>query len=245
MKTNEQEGILMRITLGKLGKTFLLTRWLPTLVVLQALCLGMAWRAYPHYSFFDHDISFLGLPRRNPMGWWFWSVGMGITGIMMWPVARWGSLQMDELTAGQTPWQRKFVAMGSVTSRCSCYGLLALALIPQYPSLVLAHGLGTAFGFGGLYLTVLFYWSVFLWGASLGVAKKARLLTVAVCWGPVGFLVTQGYRFFAYGEIGRKIRVTDQSHFLRFSLWEWMLFFCAMTSVFLLLLLLPDRKNAQ
>jgi hypothetical protein len=150
---------------------------------------------------------------------------------------------MDDLTARQTPSRRNLVAMGSVASRCACFGLVGLALIPQYRGFDAPHQFAGLFALGGLYLTVL-CWSIPLWGTSLSLAKTL-LLTLAACWGPLGFLATQGYRFFAFGEIGRGMKVKDQSILLRFSLWEWMLFFCVTTCVILLVLLLPNRKNAQ
>jgi hypothetical protein len=224
-------------------KAFVLTRWLPALLLLQALLLGLAWRAYPRYSPLDHDISFLGHPRLNPLGWLFWSLGMGVTGVMMWPVIGWTALRMRELTARQAPWQRRLVAIGTACSRGSCFGLIGLALIPQYPGLDPAHQLAGACAFGGMYVTMLFFWCVPLWSTSLGVAKLL-LLTVCAYWGPVGWCATQGYRFFAFGEVGRKILVKNQSLLLRFSLWEWLLFVCGSTSMILLVLLLPEDKQA-
>jgi hypothetical protein len=51
----------------------------------------------------------------------------------------------------------------------------------------------------------LFFWPFPLWGTSMGLTKNL-LSTLGAYWGPVGFLVTQGYRFFAYGEIGDEIK---------------------------------------
>ena len=127
--------ILMQFSLHEPSRTFLLSCWIPAQFVVCAACLVLAARSYPHYSMFDHDISFLGHPRLNPAGWLFWSAGMGLGGVMLWPVTVYMSRSMRALTAGQSPGRRRLVAAGTVASRCACFGLLGLALIPQFPGL--------------------------------------------------------------------------------------------------------------
>lgn len=222
------------------GKLFLLTCWFPAIALVQVVCLAAAWRTYPHYSMYAHEISDLGDPRHNPSGWLFWYLSMALAGVMLRPVTAYVRTRIESLTVGRKPWRENLVRIGSTTARYSCYGLIALALIPQYKGMDPIHQLAGVFAFGGMYVAVLYFWCLPLWGTLLGWVKPL-LATFGAYWGPVGFLVTQGYRFFAYGEIGDEIKVRNQSLLLRFALWEWMLFFCLMTSLVVLVLILPDR----
>ena len=66
---------------------------------------------------------------------------------------------------------------------------------------------------------------------------------LAVGWGPAGFLLTQGWRFFVYGELGHDVNVSPQYLLLRFSLWEWLLFFCLFPALLLVVFRLPDPRR--
>ena len=167
---------------------------------------------------------------------------MAFAGLMLPPVLGYLLVRMEELTAGLSPWRRKLVRMGVAASRYACFGLIALALIPQYRVLDALHQIAGVFAFGGLYITVLFLWSIPLWGTSLGFTKTS-LITLGACWAPVGFLITQGYRYAAYGEIGDQIKTRHESLLLRFSFWEWLLYFCLMFSLVVYVSVLP-RKNS-
>lgn len=227
----------------ELPRTFLLACWLPAQFVVGAVCLVLAARSYPHYSLFDHDISFLGHPRLNPAGWLFWSAGMGLDGLMLWPVAVSMSRSMLALTAGQSSGGRRLAAAGAVASRCACVGLLGLALIPQYPGLDPAHELAGVLAMGGLYVALWIF-------AGILVCSPPRRLTqtllfaLALGWGPAGFLLTQGWRLFVYGEVGHDVGASSQYLLLRFSLWEWLLYFCLFPALLLVVLRLPDPRSA-
>jgi hypothetical protein len=211
--------------------------------VICAACLVLAARSYPHYSMFDHDISFLGDRRLNPAGWQFWSAGMGLSGVMLWPVAVHISRRMRALTAGQFPGRRRFVAAGTVASRCACFGLVGLALIPLFPVLDPAHELAGVLAMGGLYVAMWCFAGILICSPPISLAKTL-LFGLAVGWGPVGFLLTQGWRFFVYGELGHDVNVSPQWLLLRFSLWEWLLFFCLFTAQVVVVSRLPDRWSA-
>ena len=232
----------MRFPLHELSRTFLLSCWIPAQFVVCAACLVLAARSYPHYSMFDHDISFLGHPRLNPAGWLFWSAGMGLDGLMLWPVTVYISRSMRALTAGQSPGRRRLVAAGTVASRCACVGLLGLALIPQYPGLDPAHELAGVLAMGGLYVALWIFAGILICSPPISLAKTL-LFGLALGWGPVGFLLTQGWRFFVYGEVGHDVNVSSQYLLLRFSLWEWLLYFCLFPALLLVVLCLPDPRS--
>lgn len=230
---------------GNASKGFLLRRWLPLLLALWGGCFALSWRAYPGYRMVHHDISFLGHPRLNPQGWGFWSMGMGIAGTMLLPLTSYASRRMHELTSGQSPTCRTRVALGERCLRVACWGLLGLALIPQVPGFDLGHQAAGALAFGGFYVTVLFLWLIpFLGIPELSTAMRVGF-AFSAWWSVVGFLATQGYRFFAYGELGRRITHKGQSVLLRFSLWEWMLFVGITSSFVLLVVLLTDCQEAR
>jgi hypothetical protein len=216
--------------------------WIPAQFGICAACLALAARSYRHYSLFDHDISFLGDRRLNPAGWQFWSVGMGLSGLMLWPVTVHISRRMRALTAGQLPGRRSLVAAGTVASRCACFGLVVLALIPQFPGLDPAHELAGVLAMGGLYVALWFFAGILVCSPPISPAKTL-LFGVALGWGPVGYLVTQGWRFFVYGEVGHDVSVSPQYLLLQFSLWEWLLFLCLFPALLLVVLRLPDPPS--
>ena len=193
---------------------------------------ALAARVYPDYSLADHDISFLGHPRQNPAGWLFWSAGMGLAGLMLWPVTVHIPRSLRALTAGQSPARRRLVAAAAPASRCSSIGLVGLALIPQLPGLDHAHELAGVLAMGGMYVAL---WLIagLLAGSPPTSTGKTWLLILAVGWGPAGFLLTQGWRFFVYGELGHDVGAGPQYLLLRFSLWEWLLFVCLFPALLL------------
>jgi len=208
-----------------MNRIVLLACWIPALTVLIATCLLLAGRTYPDYSLVDHDISFLGHPRMNPAGWGFWSAAMALGGVMLWPVATYISRAMRALTADRSLRQRRLAAWGAWAARCASIGMFGLALVPQLPGLDPPHQLAGVMAMGGLYVALWLFVGILI--ASLPIGPMgAVLLIAAVAWGPIGFLATQGWRFFRYGELGHDAKVTPQLPLLQFSLWEWLLYFC-------------------
>lgn len=234
---------MSHIPLLQLSRTFVLACWIPAQFAVCAMCLVLAAHTYPHYSIFDHDISFLGHPRQNPAGWLFWSAGMGLDGLMLWPVTVYISRGIRALTAGQSTGRRRLVATGTAASCCACAGLLGLALIPQYPGLDPAHQLAGVLAMGGLYVALWIFAWILICSPPISVAKT-MLLVLSLGWGPVGFLLTQGWRFFVYGEVGHDVNVSSPYLLLRFSLWEWLLYFCLFPGLLLVVSLLPDSRSA-
>ena len=229
------------LTLHRPSKIFLLLFWLPAQFAICAVCLALAARSYPHYSMFDHDISFLGHPRLNPGGWLFWSAGMGLAGLMLWQVTAY-LRGTRALTAGQSPAHRRLAAAGTLASRCSSIGLIGLALIPQFPGLDHAHELAGVLAMGGMYVALWLFAAILIGSPPTGAAKTL-LLVLAVGWGPAGFLLTQGWRWFVHGELGHDVHVDPQHLLLQFSLWEWLLFVCLFPALLLVVACLPDAGS--
>jgi len=231
---------------GEAGKTFYLAFWFPVLWALWGACFVLAARSYPGYEISNHDISFLGDPALNPKGWWFWSIGMGIAAMMAFPPIAYASRRMEELTVRQGCGGRRLVSVGSICMRCACLGLAGLALVPQGPKLLdLIHTISGVFAFGGEYVTLLFFWGAPLFKVQEMSVARLALFTVSAWWAVAGFLATQGYRFFAYGELGHDLKNKGESVFLRFSLWEWMLFAAVTTSFAILVALLPSKDETD
>jgi hypothetical protein len=230
---------------GEAGKTLYLGLWLPVLSAIWAACFLFAWCAYPGYQIANHDISDLGAPAMNPHGWRYWSIGMGIVAFMALPPIAYASRRMAELTSGQSDGGRRLVSLGAICLRGACLGLAGLALAPQGHTFDTMHVISGVFAMGGAYVTLLFFWGAPLF--HVGEMSRARLafFTVSAWWGVVGFLATQGYRFFAYGEVGHDYTHKGESLLLRFSLWEWMLFAAVTTSFALLVALLPPKIHGM
>ena len=92
---------------------------------------------------------------------------------------------------------------------------------------------------GGLYVALWIFAGLLTRTAPISLAKTL-LFCLAVGWGPVGYLLTQGWRFFVYGELGHDVNVSPQGLLLRFSLWEWLLFFCLFPALLVVVWRLPD-----
>jgi len=230
---------------GEAGKTYQLAFWLPVLWVLWGACFAWAAHCYHGYQISDHDISDLGNPAKNPKGWWYWSLGMGIAAFMIFPPIAFASRRMEELTSRHTRRGKRLVSIGTICMRCACFGMAGLALVPQNHNLDIIHVISGVFAFGGVYVTLLFFWSVPLFKVQEMSVARLVLFTVSAWWAVVGFLTTQGYRFFAYGEVGHALKHRRESVFLRFSLWEWMLFVALTTSFAILVALLPSKSETD
>lgn len=227
------------------SRIFLLAYWIPAQFVGCAACLMLAARSYSHYSLFDHDISFLGHPSLNPRGWWYWSAGMGVGGLMLWPLTVYLARGMRALTAAQSAGRRRLVAAGTLAGRSACVGLLGLAVIPQSPSLDAAHQLAGVLAMGGLYVALWIFAGILTTSPRASLAK-ALFFGVVVGWGPAGFLLTQGWRYFAYGEAGHDVSASTQHLLLlRFSLWEWLLYFCLFPALVLVVCCVPEQKGSE
>lgn len=221
------------------GKKFYLLFWLPLLAALWSACFVSSARAYPGYQMPNRDISDLGDPAMNPHGWWLWSIGMGIAAVMIFPAFVHASRRMKELTLRQTGRDRWQVSLGSICLRCACLGMAGLALVPQGPQYYdLIHTISGVFAFGGVYVTLLFLWGPALFQVPEMSAPRLAIFVLSAWWAVAGFLITQGYRFFAYGEMGHHNN-KGESVLLHFSLWEWMLFAAVTSSFAILVALLP------
>jgi hypothetical protein len=195
----------------------------------------------------SRDISDLGQPKGNPDGWMFWSLGMGIAALMLIPLCSYAIRTMKALHKTSPPGIQRKVRWGAWLLRLSCLGLVGLALIPQYGYAWLDAGHQTSgvFAMGGMYATLLFLWGR-TWRAVPQVAKwKVVAFHVAAWWAVVGFLGTQGYRFFR-GDMKNDVHSIvgiARNPFFRFSLWEWNLFIGLTSAFFLFLLILPESPS--
>lgn len=95
---------------------------------------------------------------------------------------------------------------------------------------------------GGMYVALWLFAAILASSPPTSVAKTL-LFVLAVGWGPAGFLLTQGWRLFVYGELGHDAIVSPQHLLLRFSLWEWLLFVCLFPALLLVVVRLPKRWN--
>ena len=246
MQTNRKaRESLLSACRGEAGKTLYLAFWLPVLSALWAACFVLAMHSYSGYRISSHDISDLGDPAMNPKGWWFWSMGMGLTALLAFPPISYAARRMEKLTIRQTDRGRRLVSLCTISMRCACLGLVGLALVRQSYHPDALHVISGVFAMGGAYVTLLFFWGAPLFKIREMSGARLTLFTLSAWWGVAGFLATQGYRFFAYGELGHDLKHRSESILLRFSLWEWMLFAAVTTSFALLVALLPAKVEAE
>jgi hypothetical protein len=231
---------------GDARKGIYLALWFPALALLWAGCFLLAARTYCGYEITTHDISALGDPGFNPRGWSWWSIGMGIAAVLIYSPIAHASRRMRELTTDQSRGTRRLVSIGAVCMRCGCLGMAGLALAPQRHGLGdLLHVIAGVFAFGGVYVTLLFFWSVPLFRVRDMSAVRLTLFTLSAWWAVIGYLSTQGFRYFAYGEAGHDLKHRGESILLRFSLWEWMLFAALVSSFAVLVAVLPTEMNPR
>jgi hypothetical protein len=231
-------GVILAQTFHLPKATFPLLCWIAAQAVVFAVCLLLSARTFPHYSLIDHDISFLGDPQLNPVGWWFWSAGMILDGLMLWPIATRLSGAIRALVAGQSLARRRLAAAGTFAARCCSIGLVGLGLIPQVPGIGPAHEVAGALAMGGMYVALWLFAAILITSPPISTLKTL-LLILAVGWGPAGYLLTQGWRFFVYDEGGHDVRVTPQLPLLQFSLWEWLLMICLLIAQVVVVCFLP------
>jgi endonuclease/exonuclease/phosphatase family metal-dependent hydrolase len=181
------------------------------------------------------DISFLGVPNKNPMGWIIWSLAFLLQGLVLFPAAMYMTRQMRVL------YPQKWMP-GAVSLVASSIGMVLLGLIPQFRSLGVIHIVSGVLAMGGLYMGLV------LWGYLFFLEKRINLILFVffaffLLFGPIGFLSTQGYRFIM-APLSYKIDDPACPWFLTFSIWEWVLLAGVFFAYVICLYLLCGRFSA-
>jgi hypothetical membrane protein len=224
-----EESLKNRINkffLGKYSGEFLKKVLGPISAIIFALSIGISWALYPDYDWTQMDVSYLGSPYRNPAGWIFWSVGMFLTGIIMFTI-------VGYIRRKLVPIFKIHAKIGVLFFYLSSFGMILLGLIPQFKGGIFAdlHFANALFAFGGLYFgTWTFCFHMLI---NEGFRKKA-LIMAALAFGSTTFLiVTQSLRLLAFPPN------SEIPNFLDFSLSEWVLLFGIFGAFTVFLLNLP------
>ncbi|MBD3351891.1 MAG: DUF998 domain-containing protein [Candidatus Lokiarchaeota archaeon] len=217
------------IMTGNFSKKFLTRVWIPIMLAIFIGFLAIAWLLFPGYDWTEMAISLLGNPQEHPNGWYFWAIGMAVTGFLMFPIPFYvyKTLQVDNENVKK---------IGCFLLLLSSFGMMGMGAIPNFDQINWLHEINAGFAMGGLYL------GLFILEFSIIKDKRIKKIWVVLflgcLWfGPVGFCITQFPGYFATGEfkdIG--------PWFLHFSTWEWALMVCVFVAFLLSAFIMPEKN---
>ena len=113
---------------GQFSKRFLTHKYLPLIYLQLSLFFLLAYAFYENYNFIRMDISFLGEPKKNPAGWYFWAIGMFFTGILVFPPIEYFYFRIRHLNKPIAIITRFLLILFGI-------GMIGLGAIPQYQNL--------------------------------------------------------------------------------------------------------------
>ena len=205
-----------------------LTHVIAPLIIITFIGLtAISWIIYPSYNWTTMNISYLGSPNRNPLGWIIWSIGMAATGFLLIPVVPYLHRRVVKI--------HKLAYVGTFFLLASLIGMIGIGLIPQFePDIFnIIHFINAIMALGGQYLCLGFYGICFLMEKSIRSNKLLITYTVLGWFAPIGTIITQSIRF--------SMGILDNTVFiLNFSIWEWMLLYCIFLDLILLLFMLKE-----
>jgi hypothetical membrane protein len=225
---------IQEIFKGKFSKHFLIHILVPMMVIVFAVFYALAWLSYSNFDWTQNDISFLGAPELNPNGWYYWAIGMALTGVLYIPVIPFVYKQLISVHKIGTKIGIFFLILSSI-------GTIGIGIIPQFPGLDIFHVVNATFAFGGLYLSMFNLGGVLLRDKSIRKSLLALFMAIGFG-GPVGFCATQGYRILN-GGVGRICPWVPCPCYLEFSTWEWMLLFFIFADLMVFLLIVPEHHK--
>jgi len=234
--SNEIMLKLKDILKGEYEKEFLIHRILPVLLGVFVTFLAISWIVYPVlFNPVFNDISFLGHPSRNPLGWIFWSIGMTASGILMFPIPPFIG---KKLYSGHNI-QKIFAVLGTGILYVSLVGMVLVGCIPQYSFINLIfediHLFNAILAFGGMYLAIGCWAICLIFDARTRTNKLMIPFTIAGWFTPIGFSISTVFRI----QGGYDLR---EVWILSVSLWEWSLLILGLLCFALVIFMLPDDE---
>jgi hypothetical protein len=224
--------------------------WIIVQASLYALFLYIAYRYHIKsnpYSIMKHTMSFLGshLERRNPKGWFFFSIGMIIMGIMFFPLILYYHHRML-IISEWAAW------LGTILQILGTIGIILVALFPDneeeesfYKDLqsgklhnVFAGILFVGLGIGNLWFGGMFVYDA-LWGDH--IFNSVRLIPPYVFF--VIILAIGGFLQLKWAKICKKDTtkvIFPGEGLYSFPLLEWTLILYVFGMVYYILLTLPN-----
>ena len=221
---------IKKLFIGEYSGDFLKKKLGPLSILVFAGFMGISWILFPNYNWTQMDISNLGHPELNPLGWIFWSIGLTLTGIIMLSITGYIKRRL-------IPIFNIHAKIGTFFYYLSAIGMIFLGLIPQFEGDIfkILHYMFAGFAFGGLYLGT--------WTFCIHMLKdeefkrKARVMTVLAFGPSMGLALTQSIRLlvsFPNNQI---------PWIIEFSLWEWLLLFGIFGAFVFLLFNLPKNEK--
>ena len=213
---------------GKYSGDFLKKRLGPLSIIIFAVFIGISWVLYPDYNWTQMDISYLGHPEKNIDGWFFWGIGLVLTGIIMFTIAGHINHRLSDIFGIHTK-------IGTLFFYLSAIGMILLGAIPQGQEDILKnlHIVHAVLAFGGLYLGT---WTFCIHMLKKEEFRKKAIIMALLVFGiSAGLVLTQIIRILAFPSR------TDVPWILDFSLWEWLLLFGIFGAFIILLFNLPKK----
>jgi hypothetical membrane protein len=224
---------LRKIFLGDFSRRILTFYITPLLIIVFSVFMAISWILYPGFNLTRMEISQLGSPDLNPAGWVFWSIGMGLTGVLYLPIIPYINNRIGKING-------KITKMGTILLYVSAIGSIGVGVIPQFAhvSFQTIHVINAGMALGGLYL------GMFFWGLPLlkeKIMQKKLVLIAIFGWGaPIGFIITQSIRLMInVPEILEQISTLPW--YFTFQTWEWLLMICIMAAFLILIYAIPEE----
>jgi hypothetical protein len=191
---------------------------------------------YKGYALPYDDISYLGDSQLNSNGWFFWNIGTALTGLLLVPLQPYFFRRL----------RRFHSVLGTIAVlllSMSAIGMIGVGAIPETDNSQILHELNAGLAFSGLYFGILFAVIVLVRYGRLRL-RHSLLLVISWLSGPVGFMFTQALHT---SSIHLLVNVSYGTEgypwYLRFSMWEWMLFFSIFISLIIFMRILPDLNE--
>ena len=228
---------LKDLLMGKYEDDFLKKRMIPIILIAFITFYAIAWLLYPpFYNPAYNEVSNLGNPVKNPLGWISWTVGMIITGFLFLPAV---PFIARKLYSGHFI-KKMFTILGTGLMYMSITGMILVGAIPQFqhinPIFLYIHYINALLAFGGLYLGMFVWWISILLDSRFRTKKLMIPATICGWFTPIGVSISILIRFNA--------GIPDNAiWFLNIAFWEWNLLIFGFAALACLAFLTLDKDE--
>lgn len=227
MQSETYQGSKLKNVLGGYFEQHFLTRWILPLLFLSYIgCLFIAWLFYPGFDWRVSYISNLGNPQDNPIGWIPWSIGHAVLALLLLAMVSYIRRHLSALN-------EKSLMRASVLLYFGPIGLFGLAIIPQFPGLLIyiIHVVNAALFLVGVNVALWFIGPKLVQMKTL--EKKPMIVVFFSFIIPICVIIAMMVRISLYGTSPEVPYIFD------IAIWEWLMVFFDLFALSVLSLILP------
>ena len=237
------ENPIAKFFTGNISRKAMLTVLLPAVLIVLFSSLLISNLLFPTvYDWRFMVISALLDAGDNPLGQYFFSIGMTIAGFMMIPMLGYYNRKLGKICKGTTRVGTFFFLLGII-------GLISVGTIGQViHSIDKFHEILAGVGFIGLVFSAFFYGFSIMKDSSKGAKQfnmKLWMIIAVILWIPVigmaGSAVYLEVVDTGLGWVSLDWITEGGSPLLSFALWEWVLFVAVIAYMILLAVLVPQE----